>query len=105
MIWMTPVVKSTYTDASYLRIETVDNAIKTASTLQTNRNQFVIRYYTWPDSMAKPTLNRGSDDWCFMRQDTTKITSSAISWTTYTTSTYPAHTYLSIPETSYVNEW
>ena len=103
MIWITPVVKSTYTDANYLRIETTGKAIKNPSTNGVNINQFVIRYYTWPDSMTRPTITRGSDDWCFMKQDSTNIGSSAISMTQFTSTVYAQHTYLSIPETRYLN--
>ena len=39
---------------------------------------FVVRYYTWPDHMSKPTIIRGSDDWCFMKQDSTNIASGNI---------------------------
>ena len=97
MIWITPVVKSSYNDADYLRIETTGLAIKTSENSKTNKNMFVIRYYTWPDSMSKPSIVRGSDDWCFMRQDSTYIGSSTINNVKYTTAAYPSHTDVSKP--------
>jgi hypothetical protein len=63
-------------------------AIRAPKINQVNINQFTIRYYTWPDGMARPSITRGSDDWCFMKQDSTRISSSAISITGYTSGTY-----------------
>lgn len=47
VIWITPVPKASYTDASSLIIQTAGLAIRTAVTLTTNHNQFTIRYFTW----------------------------------------------------------
>ena len=101
---MTPVVKSTYNDADYLRIQTSGLSIKNPITTSINKNMFVIRYYTWPDSMTKPsTIQRGSDDWCFMRQDSTYIWSSSLSKTRFTSTHYSQHTLIEVPEEKYVN--
>ena len=71
---------------------------------QINRNMFTIRYYTWPDTMTKPTISRGNDDWCFMKQDSTRITSSTISNTKfYYANYYTIHDSIQIPETNFVN--
>lgn len=105
VIWVTPVVKSSYTDSSTLIIETAGLAIKSPLTNAVNRNQFTIRYYTWLDSQSQPAIGVGSDDWCFMKQDSSQISSSSISKITYTSSTFSQHTYLSVPDQLYVNEW
>ena len=66
---------------------------------------FIVRYYTWPDSMTKPTIVRGSNDWCFLRMDSTYIGSSVISNTRHTATNYPQHTFLGHAEEIIVNEW
>ena len=68
-----------------------------------NKNMFTIRYYTWPDHMSRPAIARGSDDYCFMKQDSTRIPSGTISNTRYTTATYATHDHIIYPETTYVN--
>ena len=42
--------------------------------------------------MSKPTLVRGSDDWCFYRRDKTTISSLTINNVQYTSGTYGFHT-------------
>jgi hypothetical protein len=97
VIWVTPVVKSTYTDAYYLVIETVGLAIRNAINYQTNLNQFTIRYYTWPNGQSNPGIVAGSDNWCFMKQMTPNIPSSPMTKSSYSTTYYPQHTYLYSP--------
>jgi len=47
--------------------------------------------------MAKPAIQRGSDDWCFMKQDSTNIGSTTYSNTRHTSATYPQHTSIERP--------
>jgi len=104
VIWITPVVKSTYTDASTLILETTGLAIKAPVTNQVNFNMFVIRYYTWPNTQSNPGITAGSDNWCFMKQDSSNIGSTLITWNKYN-SYYSQHSYLYSPPELYVNEW
>jgi hypothetical protein len=97
VIWITPVVKSTYTDASTLTIETVGLAIRNAVSYQTNLNQFTIRYYTWPNGQSNPGIVSGSDNWCFMKQMSPNIGSSPLSITSFYGTYFSQHTYLSAP--------
>ncbi len=46
-----------------------------------NMNQFVIKYYTWPDGIATPAIFSNSDDYVFMKQDNSNIGSSALTFT------------------------
>jgi hypothetical protein len=69
-----------------------------------NLNQFTVRYYTWPDGQAQPSsLVAGSDNWCFMKQDT--LPSSTITFNAFSGTYYAPHTYLSVPKEVVVNEW
>ena len=97
IMWIKPVPKTTYNDNDYLRVETTGLAIKNAITKYINRQQFTIRYYTWPDTTPTPTLTRDSDDWCFMKQDSTRITSQDVTWGKYYSSYMPLHTYVEFP--------
>ena len=65
----------------------------------------MVRYYTWPDSMARPSIAAGSEDWCFMKQDISRLTSSNLIFNTYYSGYRTPHTFLSIPEKVIVNEW
>ena len=103
MIWMEPVIKTTYNDADYLRIQTVGLAIKNPINNKVNKNMFIIRYYTWPEHMSKPNLQRGSDDWCFMRRDSSTIASETIDNIRYWNIDLPRHTSIIRPEDHYVN--
>ena len=103
MIWLTPVEKTTYHDANYLWIQTQGKAIKSPINTKVNRNMFIVRYYTWPDHMTKPSIVRGSDDWCFFRRDSTSISSSTINNVVHTSSTYPVHDIIQRSEIEYVN--
>lgn len=104
VIWVTPVQKSTYTDSSSLTIQTAGLAIKTAVNLATNHNQFTIRYFTW-EGDNNPGVTAGSDNWCFMKQDSTRIGSSALPLQDYSSTYYSPHSRISVPESVYVNEW
>ena len=68
-------------------------------------NQFVIRYYTWPSGQAQPSISAGSDDWCFMRQDSTNLPGTTISFNQHSSTYYSPHSYVSIPSQVVVNEW
>lgn len=68
-------------------------------------NQFVIRYYTWPSGQAQPSISAGSDDWCFMRQDSTNLPATTMAFTQFSSTYYSPHSYVSIPSQVVVNEW
>jgi hypothetical protein len=88
IIWITPVVKSTYTTGSKLSIQTRNLAIRNPSTLRTlNVNSFDIRMYSW-NTAVQPTLSASSLDHVFMRQKS-YIPTTLIS---YTTLSIPSHT-------------
>ena len=90
-MWLTPVLKA-YNDYSWLRVQTQGLAIKNPFINKFNKNHVIFRSYTWPDWMSKPTLVRGSDDWCFYRRDKTTISSLTINNVQYTSGTYGFHT-------------
>jgi len=95
VIWITPVIKSTYSNDHTLIIESAGLAFSNPITSSSiNFNQFVIRYYTWPDGTSNPGIIAGSDNWCFMKQDSSRINSNTISFSnTY----YTPHTAISVP--------
>ena len=39
-------------------------------------NQFTIKYYTWANDDNPPAIFATSDDFCFMRQDSTRLSGS-----------------------------
>jgi hypothetical protein len=45
-------------------------------------NTFVIKYYTWPDDTTAPLLLATSDDYCFMRQDSTQLSATYLTYST-----------------------
>lgn len=95
VIWITPFVKSTYTNNKLLIIESVGFAfISPVVSTSINFNKFVIRYYTWPDGQSKPNIVAGSDDWCFMKQDDTNIPSGTMSFNAIISSYKSPHTYV-----------
>lgn len=50
VIWITPVIKTTYSNDHQLIIESAGLAFQNPVSISSlNMNQFVIRYYTWPD--------------------------------------------------------
>ena len=104
-MWITPVVKSTYTDASTLVVDTIGRTIRTAIDKGTNINQFVVKYYTWPDTMSMPSIPARSEKWAFMKQDSSRMSSSTLPRTDYTTTKYARHNYIEFPKENYVNEW
>ena len=55
--------------------------------------------------MNNPGVTSGNDDWCFMKQFPTTLTSSALVYTSLTGSYYQQHTYLGAPNQLYINEW
>jgi len=95
VIWIVPVAKSTYSNNNLLVIESAglafQNPILNSSI---NLNQFIIRYYTWPVGTTNPGVTAGNDNWCFMRQDSTLLTSSSIS---FSSTYYTPHTYVNVP--------
>ena len=104
-MWIIPVVKTTYTDTTTLKIGTAGLAIQNPTTNRVNLNGFVIRYYTWPDGQSNPGVVSASDNWCFMKQDSSNIGSSQLSFTDYTSTVYNTHTYINIPDKVVVNEF
>jgi hypothetical protein len=62
-------------------------AIINPSNSSINLNNFVVRYYTWPKGTT-PTIFPNSDDYVFMKQDSTNL-ASVIS---FTSTAYNQHT-------------
>ena len=102
-MWLTPFQKTSYQNNHNLKVETIGYSIinpETSSSI--NLNQFVIRYYTWPDSQTSPVLFPNSDDYVFFKADSTKIPSSTFS---YSANNYDKHDSLVVPAEVYVNEF
>lgn len=55
--------------------------------------------------MSNPGITAGNDNWCFMKQDPTSLSSSALVYTNYASSYIPQHSYLDTPQQLYINEW
>jgi hypothetical protein len=98
-IWVTPVVKASNTNNLNLIIESAGFAFRNPIRNSTiNRNQFTIRYFTWPDGQSQPSsLTVGSDNWCFFKQDSTTLPSGTITFHQFTSTFYSSHTYLHVP--------
>ena len=107
-IWIDPVVKNSYANNNYLIFQTIGKAIMNpVSRLGVSdrvfMNQFVVKYYTWANDENPPAIFATSDDFCFMRQDSTQISSSV--FLTYTSTTIGHHDYAEISEEIYTNEF
>ena len=102
IMWITPLEKGSYINSHSLIVETkglaIINPINSASI---NLNQFVFKFYTWSGS-TQPVLNPAPDDYVFFKQDSTYISSSAIS---YSVSYIDKHTSVELPREAYVNEF
>jgi hypothetical protein len=93
-IWLTPLVKSSYTNNKILDFETGGLSITNPTlTTSVNINLWTIRYYTWPDGTAAPILAANSDDYCFMKQTSTNLPSSTLS---YSGPSYSPHNYFKV---------
>ena len=55
-------------------------------------NNFVIKYYTWSNDDNPPAIFATSDDYCFMKQDSTRLSGSA--YLTYTSITTGHHDFV-----------
>ncbi len=107
-IWIDPLIKSSYINNNYIIFQTIGKAIinpvsKLDSSDRMYLNKFVIKYYTWANDDNPPAIFATSDDYCFMRQDLTRLSSSA--FLTYTSTTVGHHDYADISEEVYVNEF
>ena len=88
IIWITPVIKSTYVTGNLLSIQTRNLAIRNPSTLRSvNAQSFDVRVYTW-NTATQPTLSASSLNYVYLRQQS-NIPSAV---TTYTNSGVPSHT-------------
>jgi len=65
-------------------------AIINPSNSSINLNKFIIRYYTWNTAVA-PTIFPNSDDYTFMKQDSSNLLSSTVS---FTSTAYNPHTFV-----------
>jgi len=52
-----------------------------------------------------PSIVLNSDNWCFMKQDSSNIGSTALQINKYTNTYYSQHSYVNVPPQLYVNEW
>ncbi len=81
-IWIDPVQKTTYLNNQYLIFQTVGKAVVNPLSVlggssRMYLNNFVIKYYTWADDNNPPAIFATSDDYCFMKQDTSQLSGSA----------------------------
>ena len=105
-IWITPFVKTSYTNDNTVIIESIGYAfINPVVSTSIDHNKFVIRYYTWPDGYSQPNIVAGSDDWCFMKQDSTNIGSSVITFNALSGTYYSPHSSVEITKEVIVGEW
>jgi hypothetical protein len=104
VVWITPVVKSTYTSNMAVSITTRNLAIRNPVTnINLNNNYFVVKYYSW-QNMSKPGLSPLSNDYyCFLKID--NFPSSAISYS-YNPSPYqvPSFSYIKYPHQKYYQD-
>lgn len=95
------MVKSTYINNHYIIFQTIGLAIinplsKLGASNRVYLNNFVIKYYTWANDDNPPAIFATSDDYCFMRQDSTRLSGS--SYLTYTSTTGSHHDYADFSE-------
>jgi hypothetical protein len=96
VIWITPIVKASNNNNQYISIMTQGKAIQNPINVNyLYLYNFVIRYYTWPDGKSNPGITVGSDDWCFLKQDSTNLPNTNKG---YTTTYYAPHSDISIPQ-------
>ena len=101
-IWIVVYEKTSYINSHHFRFETkglaINNPINSGSI---NKNQFVVKYYTW-EGDVQPTLSSLSDDYVFFKQDSSFIPSGTLS---YGTTYKQPHTDVSVYRELYVNEF
>lgn len=107
VIYIRPVVSSTYRNNDLLRIVTrglaVQNPVNNIST--TNYNQFTVKYYSW-QNISEPTFApRSNNNYCFLVIDGNTIPSSSVSFSwsigSWTTNSFA---YTHIPQQRYYDE-
>jgi hypothetical protein len=107
VFWITPVVKTTYTNNNQFCVQTINLAIQNpVNNMTIDVKYFTVRYYTWPVGQSQPsTLVYGSDNWCFFKQDSSTLTSATTTYNLYSSTYNTPHTYVSIPRELIVEEW
>lgn len=105
IIWITPVVKSTYTSNMAVSIITRNLAIRNPYfVLSLNKNNFQVNYYSW-QNISQPALNpRSNNYYCFLM--TNNFISGAISYNTYASMGYqvPTFKYIQYPHQRYYQD-
>lgn len=101
IVWITPVVKSSYTSNMAISVTTRNLAIRNpVSFINLNNNDFMVKYYSW-QNISQPALAPLSNSYyAFLLID--NFVSSGISYST-NPSIYqvPAFTYLKYPHQRY----
>jgi hypothetical protein len=107
IIYITPVVSSSYINSNKLQIVTrglaVGNPVNNIS--HTNYNQFTVKYYSWMN-ITQPTVAPLSNNiYCFLILDSNTVTSQAISFSTYISIyTTPPYAFSYVPQQRYYRE-
>jgi hypothetical protein len=104
IVWITPVIKSTYTSNMAISVTTRNLAVRNpVNNRNTNANQFTVKYYSW-QNISQPSLNPiSNDNYCFLI--TNNFASSAISYS-LNPSPYALGTfnYIKYPHTRYYTD-
>lgn len=102
VIWVTPVMKSSYVTGTALSIQTRNKAIKNPTNLlSVAANSFEVRVYSWNTATA-PTLLASNMDYVYLRQKS-NFGGSVIA--TYTAQSVPLHTTFNMRHARMVSEW
>jgi hypothetical protein len=104
------VQKATYQNNHYLVFQTIGKAIinpltELGASDRVYTNNFVIKYYTWANDDNPPAIFATSDDYCFMRQDSTVLSASNYIQYNASSVTDGHHDVAEIDEEIYVNEF
>jgi hypothetical protein len=104
VIWITPVIKSSYTSNMAISITTRNLAIRNpVSNINLNNNAFVVKYYSWQNISQPGLAPLSNDNYCFLK--ISNFPSSAISYATYP-SIYqvPTFSYITYPHQRYYQD-
>ncbi len=104
IIWVKPVVSSSYKNQDKLQIITRGLAIRNPYANYTNSNieLFTVKYYSWMN-ISQPGVNPRSDNnYCFLAMDSSTIPSSLQSFSLYVSGYLtPTYSYEQIPQQRY----
>jgi hypothetical protein len=104
VIWIRPVVKSTYTSDMSVAITTRGLAIQNpVSNYNVNKNLFVIKYYTWQNITEPGLAPTSNNNYCYLMIN--NLGSSPFSYSPNPSPYYvPTFTYLQYPHQRYYTD-